>query len=49
MKAEIFATSLLLTGLLTAGNWPAWRGEHSNGAITGDQPKEENGNLVITG
>lgn len=38
MKAKIFATSLLLTGLLTAGNWPAWRGEHSNGAITGEQP-----------
>ncbi len=38
MKAEIFATSLLLTGLVTAGNWPAWRGEGSNGAITGEQP-----------
>jgi outer membrane protein assembly factor BamB len=38
MKAEIFATSLLLTGLLTAQNWPSWRGEGGNGAITGEQP-----------
>ncbi len=38
MKAEIFATSLLLTGFLTAANWPAWRGEGGNGATTDKQP-----------
>lgn len=38
MKTEIFATSLLLAGVLSAGNWPAWRGESSNGAATGKQP-----------
>ncbi len=38
MKAEIFATSLLLSGFLNAGNWPSWRGEGSNGAVSGEQP-----------
>lgn len=38
MKSEIFATILLLSGVLSAENWPAWRGEGSNGAATGKQP-----------
>lgn len=38
MKVEIFATSLLLTCVLSAANWPAWRGEGSNGAAAGKQP-----------
>ncbi len=38
MKAQIFATSLLFTGVLAAGNWPAWRGADSNGVATGKQP-----------
>lgn len=38
MKAEIFATSLLLTCVLSAGNWPSWRGEGGNGATTDKQP-----------
>lgn len=28
----------MLAGVLAAGNWPAWRGEGSNGAATGKQP-----------
>ncbi|MFZ9936643.1 MAG: PQQ-binding-like beta-propeller repeat protein [Luteolibacter sp.] len=38
MKSKVFAASLLLSGVLVAGNWPAWRGETSNGAATGKQP-----------
>jgi outer membrane protein assembly factor BamB len=38
MKTQIFAASLLLTGVLAAGNWPAWRGDGSNGVATGKQP-----------
>lgn len=38
MKIEIFATSLLLTCVLSAGNWPSWRGEGGNGATTDKQP-----------
>ncbi len=38
MKTKIFATSLLLTGVLAAANWPSWRGEGSNGATTGEKP-----------
>lgn len=38
MKVQVIAASLLLTGILVAQNWPAWRGEGSNGVATGKQP-----------
>lgn len=38
MKAEIFAACLLLTDVLAAGNWPAWRGDGGNGVATDKQP-----------
>lgn len=41
MKIKMFVTSLLLAGFLSAGNWPAWRGEGGNGAVTGEPPPLE--------
>jgi outer membrane protein assembly factor BamB len=38
MKTTIVAATLLLTGVLAAENWPAWRGADSNGVATGKQP-----------
>jgi outer membrane protein assembly factor BamB len=38
MKITIVAATLLLTGVLGAENWPAWRGADSNGVATGKQP-----------
>jgi outer membrane protein assembly factor BamB len=38
MKTKFLAASLLLTGVLAAENWPAWRGDDGNGVATGKQP-----------
>ncbi len=39
MKTKIFAACLtILTAGLAAGNWPAWRGDGSNGVATGKNP-----------